>query len=62
MKKIEGHTNLYKKDSGVVVNTDYSAYIKAKERKHQKSKINTFEQRLDRIESLLERLLTENNK
>ena len=62
MKKIEGHTNLYKKDSGVVVNTDYSSYIKAKERKQQKSKINTLEQRLDKIESLLERLLTENNK
>ena len=62
MKRIEGHSNLYKTETGAVVNTDYSAFLRAKERKREKQKINNLEQRLNRIEDLLERLLTHVDK
>lgn len=61
MIKVEGHSNLYKKDSAVV-NTDYSAFVRAKERKQEKQKIQSFDERLTRIEELLERLVTNVNK
>lgn len=57
MRKIQGHSNLRKTESGAVINTDRSAYLAAKQRKAEKSKINNLEERLNRIESLLERLL-----
>jgi len=59
MKKVEGHNNLYK-NGNVVVNTDYNAYLKAKERKKEKQKVNDLENRLNRIEELLERLIDVN--
>ena len=60
MKRIEGHSNLYKKDSGAVVNTDMYAFYRAKERKKEKDKVNQIEDRLARIEKLLEKLLDVN--
>ena len=57
MQKIQGYSNLYKTPSGAIVNTDYTAYTRAKERKREKEKINNLEQRLDKLESLLTRLL-----
>lgn len=57
MKKIEGYSSLYKKDNGAVVNTDWQAYEKAKQRKKEKQRVDKLENRLDRIEELLERLI-----
>lgn len=57
MKRVQGHSNLYKTETGAVVNTDYSAYLRAKERKAEKNRINNLEDRLEKIESLLTRLL-----
>ena len=57
MIKIEGHHNLYKSSSGAVINIDKKAYQKAVERKKEKQKMNQIEERLDKIEKLLERLL-----
>ena len=62
MKRVEGHSNLYKNETGAVVNTDYSAFLRAKERKREKQKINNLEERLTKIEDLLERLLTHVDK
>lgn len=62
MRKVQGHSNLYKTESGAIVNTDRSAYLRAKERKAEKQKINNLENRLEKIESLLERLLENVNK
>jgi len=59
MRRVEGHNNLYK-DGNVVVNTDYSAFLRAKERKKEKQKVNDLENRLNRIEELLERLIDVN--
>ena len=60
MNRVEGHSNLYKKEGNVVVNTDYSTFLKAKERKKEKQRVNDMENRLNRIEELLERLLDVN--
>ena len=59
MRRVEGHDNLYK-DGNVVVNTDYSAFLRAKERKKEKQKVNDLENRLNRIDELLERLIDVN--
>jgi len=59
MRRVEGHNNLYK-DGNIVVNTDYSAFLRAKERKKEKQKVNDLENRLNRIEELLERLIDVN--
>ena len=56
MQRVEGHTNLYKKGNAVV-NTDYSAFLKAKQKKKEKQKVSELEARLERIETLLERLI-----
>lgn len=62
MIKVEGYSHLYKTETGAVVNTDYSAFLRAKERKKEKDRINNLEHRLTNIESLLERLLTHVDK
>jgi hypothetical protein len=62
MKKVTGHSNLYKTNANAVVNTDYSAFLKAKERKRDKEKMNGMEERLNRIEHMLEMLLEEKLK
>ena len=60
MKKVEGHSNLYKKDGNVVVNTDYNTFLRAKSKKAEKQRVIEMESRLNRIEELLERLLDVN--
>ena len=60
MNRVEGHSNLYKKEGGVVVNTDYDAFLRAKEKKKEKQRVIDMENRLNRIEELLERLLDVN--
>lgn len=59
MKKIEGH-NLYKNDSGAVVFTDKKKFEQAKQKKLEKNKLEVLEQRMERIEQLILRLV-ENN-
>ena len=56
MQKVEGTSGFYKKGNAVV-NTDYSAFLRAKDRKKEKQKVNDLENRLIKIEELLERLL-----
>jgi len=57
MIKVEGHKNLYREDSGAIVNTDtneYNNYIKLKnERKKQKEEIETIKNDISEIKSLL---------
>ena len=60
MKRVEGHSNLYKKDGNVVVNTDYNTFLRAKSKKAEKQRVIEMESRLNRIEELLERLLDVN--
>ena len=60
MNRVEGHSNLYKKEGNVIVNTDYNTFLKAKERKKEKQRVIDMESRLNRIEELLERLLDVN--
>lgn len=60
MKKVKGHTSLYKNEVGAVLNTDWKAYEKAKQRKKEKQRLDNLENRLDRIEQLLERLVNVN--
>ena len=57
MKKIDGHPSLAKNENGVILNTDYDAFVRAKERKKEKQKVQLLEERLERIENLLERLI-----
>ena len=58
MKRVEGFSNLFKNESGAIVNTDLKAYEKAKERKKEKEKVAQLENRLDRIEQLLMEILS----
>jgi hypothetical protein len=60
MIKVEGHHGLYKANNGAVLNTDIKAYEKAKEKKKEKQRVSEMENRLDRIEKMLERLLNGN--
>jgi len=57
MRKVEGHSHLYKNQSGAVVTTDWSVYERAKARKAREKKIDEMDDRLTRIEQLLERLI-----
>jgi len=57
MRSVQGHHGLYKAPTGAVINTDKQAYQRALERKKEKQKQAELEGRLERIESLLERLL-----
>ena len=60
MIKVEGHNALYRNEKGAIVNADWSAYEKAKKRKKERERISQLENRLDRIENLLERLIDVN--
>lgn len=60
MNNVQGHSNLLKLKNNGVVNTDMSAYYSAKKRKEEKLKLESLENRLDRIEKLLERLINVN--
>ena len=62
MIKIQNHHSLYKSSSGAVVNTDMKAYEKAKERKREKERMNTLEDKVKRLEALLENILNGNVK
>ena len=57
MKRIEGHSNLAKNNTGAVVMTDSKAYERAKSKKAEKQRLNDLENRMDRIEQLLIQLV-----
>jgi len=57
--KIKGHSNLEKRN-GAVINTNWKVYEAAKKRKDEKTRIDNLENKINRIESLLEKLIEQN--
>tara|TARA_X000000368_G_scaffold96525_1_gene74110 strand:- start:712 stop:903 length:192 start_codon:yes stop_codon:yes gene_type:complete len=57
MIKVEGHKNLYRNDSGAIINTDtseYNQYMKLKNRrKSEKDEIQRLRTEIDEIKSML---------
>jgi len=57
MKRVEGHQNLYRDESGAIVNTDtagYSQYIRMRdERKRRREEIDQIKEDISEIKSLL---------
>ena len=57
MQRVDGHKNLYRDQSGAIVNTDtneYNQYVKLRsERKYQKEEIEGLKKDIDEIKSLL---------
>lgn len=58
--RVEGQHHLYKTVSGAIVNTDKKAYESAKKRKADQQRLTDVENRLERIEKLLERIANGN--
>lgn len=57
--KVKGHSNLSKKSAGMVVNTNKNAYAEAMKRKEKEKRFEEMDNRLSRIEQLLEKLIDE---
>jgi len=57
--KVQGHSDLIKRN-GAVINTNQKVYEAAKKRKADKNRLDNLENKINRIESLLEKLV-ENN-
>lgn len=57
--RIKGHSNLEKRN-GAVINTNWKVYEAAKKRKDEKTRIDNLENKINRIESLLEKLIEQN--
>ena len=67
--KIKGHDNLLKRNKSSVINTDDEAYLAAKKRAKNKDileklviKTEELENKFDKIESLLDSILSNLNK
>jgi DNA-binding transcriptional regulator YhcF (GntR family) len=67
--KIKGHANLLKRNKSSVINTDDEAYLAAKKRAKNKDileklviKTEELENKFDKIESLLDSILSNLNK
>lgn len=67
--KIKGHDNLLKRNKSSVINTDEEAYLAAKKRAKNKDileklviKTEELENKFDKIESLLDSILSNLNK
>jgi len=60
MIKVEGHKNLYRNDSGAIINTDsveYNQYIKVKNKRiSEKSELQRLRNEIDEIKSMLREL------
>tara|TARA_B100000131_G_scaffold279453_1_gene284629 strand:- start:102 stop:293 length:192 start_codon:yes stop_codon:yes gene_type:complete len=60
MQRVEGHKNLYRNQSGAIVNTDtvgYNDYINLrKKRKTEKEEIDQLRNEIDEIKSLLKEI------
>lgn len=57
--KIKGHSNLEKRN-GAVINTNWKIYEAAKKRKSEQTRLDDLENKINRIESLLEKLVEKN--
>lgn len=57
--KIKGHSNLEKRN-GAVVNTNWKVYEARMKRKKEESRLDNLEDKINRIESLLEKLVEKN--
>ena len=60
MQRVEGHKDLYRNESGAIVNTDstgYNNYINLrKRRKSEKEEIDRLKNEIDEIKSLLKEI------
>ncbi len=60
MIKVEGHKNLYRNDSGAIINTDsveYNQYMKIKnKRKSERNELQRLRNEIDEIKSMLKDL------
>ena len=59
MKRVEGHSNLAKTDTGAVLITDPKLYERAKRNKMERERLNNLEDKMERIENLLLQLVNE---
>ena len=59
MSKVKGHSGLGKRN-GVVVSTNWKVYEAAKKRKADKNRLDILENKINRIENLLEKLVEQN--
>jgi len=59
MSKVKGHSGLEKRN-GVVVSTNWKVYEAAKKRKADKNRLDILENKINRIENLLEKLVEQN--
>jgi predicted mannosyl-3-phosphoglycerate phosphatase (HAD superfamily) len=57
--KVQGHSDLIKRN-GAVINTNQKVYQAAKKRKADKNRLDNLENKINRIESLLEKLVEKN--
>lgn len=62
MRKVTGHHNLYKDENGVVVVKEKGLLEKIQKRKQKELRMDALEDRLNRIEYMLERLIRDGNK
>jgi len=60
MIKVEGHKNLYRNDSGAIINTDsteYNQYMKVKNKRvSERSELQRLRNEIDEIKSMLREL------
>ena len=57
MKRIEGHSDLVKTESGAVITVNETVYERAKKKKLERERLNNLENKMERIEKLLEQLV-----
>ena len=57
--RIKGNSGLEKRN-GAVINTNWKVYEAAKKRKEDKSRLDNLEDKINRIENLLEKLVEQN--
>jgi len=60
MLRVEGHKNLYRNDTGAIVNTDtveYNQYLRLKnKRQSEKNELNRLKSEIDEIKLMLKEL------
>lgn len=59
MIRVDGHSDLIKVN-GAVINTNWKVYEAAKKRKQDELRLDSLEVKINRIESLLEKLVEKN--
>lgn len=57
MRKISGHSGLYKTETGAVITRDHKLYEHAKKKIEDKKRLENLENKMNRIEELLEKLV-----